>query len=74
VGLITSETAKRLGDTRKMNEPTSQMKRHTWDHFHECGDGSHEAHDLMWSSCDSAALVRQMLLKKKVMEQSPKKR
>jgi len=42
--------------------PTSQVKRHSWDHFHECGDGAHEAQDLMWSSCDLAALIHYMLL------------
>ena len=43
--------------TRKMNKPTNEVKRHAWDHFHECGNGSHEAHALMWSSYDIAALT-----------------
>ena len=36
------------GESQKrwMN-PTSQVKRHSWNHFHECGDGAHEAQDLM---------------------------
>jgi hypothetical protein len=42
--------------------PRAFMKRHTWDHFHECEDGSHEAHDLMWSSYDLAALTYKTLL------------
>jgi len=32
------------------------------DHFHECGDVSHETHYLMWSSYDLAALICEMLL------------
>jgi hypothetical protein len=38
------------------------VKRHTWDHFHECADVSQEAHDLMRGSYDLAALIYEMLL------------